>query len=101
MNRRGCLTTATTAFVQDQSDINARTINVNGEQQPYFQQVFWAGLATLSYLPSTVFPTGLSERGLPIGLQAMGAEFDDRTTIEFARLLAREIGGYQSPDGYV
>ncbi|MCZ6656595.1 MAG: amidase family protein [Gammaproteobacteria bacterium] len=96
-----CPTTATTAFVQDQSDINARTINVNGHQQPYFQQVFWAGLATLSYLPSTVFPTGLSERGLPIGLQAMGAEFDDRTTIEFARLLAREIGGYQSPDGYV
>jgi amidase len=96
-----CPSMATPAFVQDQSDINTRTITVNGEPQPYFQQVFWAGLATLSYLPSTVFPTGLSEGGLPIGLQAIGAEFDDRTTIEFARLMARETGGYQPPDGYV
>ncbi len=96
-----CPIMATPAFVQDQSDINARTITVNGEQQPYFQQVFWAGLATLSYLPSTIFPTGLSEGGLPIGLQAIGAEFDDRTTIEFARLMARETGEFQAPGGYV
>ncbi len=93
-------TTATPAFEQDQSEINERTLTVNGTPQPYFQQVFWAGLATLSYLPSTVFPTGLSSAGLPIGLQAIGAEFDDRTTIEFARLMAREMGGYQPPTGY-
>ena len=93
-------TTATPAFEQDQSDINTRTLTVNGTVQPYFQQMFWAGLATLSYLPSTVFPTGLSSGGLPIGLQAIGAAFDDRTTIEFARLMAREMGGFQPPTGY-
>ena len=93
-------TIATPAFVQDQSDYNTRTLTVNGSVQPYFQQMFWAGLATLSYLPSTVFPTGLSSGGLPIGLQAIGAEYDDRTTIEFARLVAGEIGGYQPPTGY-
>ncbi|XOV82874.1 MAG: amidase family protein [bacterium] len=96
-----CPTTATTAFEQDQGAIGTRTIAVNGRQRPYFEQVFWAGLATLSYLPSTVFPTGLSAQGLPIGLQAIGAEFDDRTTIEFARLMADEMGGYQPPPGYV
>ncbi len=95
-----CPTTATPAFKQDQGKIGTRTITVNGEQRPYFEQVFWAGLVTLSYLPSTVFPTGLSKEGLPIGLQAIGAEFNDRTTIEFARLMADEIGGYQPPPGY-
>jgi amidase len=95
-----CPITATTAFLQDQSPIDARTVPVNGEPRPYWEQLFWASLATLSYLPSTVFPTGLSEDGLPIGLQAIGAEFDDRTTIEFARLIAEEIGGFQPPPGY-
>jgi amidase len=95
-----CPITATTAFLQDQSPINARTVPVNGESRPYWEQLYWAGLATLSYLPSTVFPTGPSEEGLPIGLQAIGAEFDDRTTIEFARLIAQEIGGFQPPPGY-
>ena len=32
--------------------------------------VFWSGLATVSYLPSTAFPTGCGkDSGLPIGLQ--------------------------------
>ncbi len=95
-----CPIATTPAFPQDESDINARTLLTNGEPRPYFEQVFWAGLATLCYLPSTVFPTGLSQSGLPIGLQAMGAEFDDRTTIEFARLMANELGGYQPPPGF-
>ena len=47
-----------------------------------------------SYLPSTVFPTGLSRGGLPIGLQAVSGEYHDHTTIEFARLMAEEIGGF-------
>jgi amidase len=95
-----------------------RTITVNGAERPYLEQIFWAGLATLSYLPSTVFPTGPTADGLPIGptadglpigptadglpigLQAIGAEFHDRTTIEFARLVAEELGGFQAPPGY-
>ncbi|NKB32787.1 MAG: amidase [Pseudomonadales bacterium] len=96
-----CPTTATPAFVQDQSDASTRTLLVNDIEQPYFQQVFWAGLATVSYLPSTVFPTGLSRAGLPIGLQAISAEFNDKITIEFARLMAQEIGGFQAPNGYI
>ncbi len=96
-----CPIAVTPAFLQDQSQpLVERVIDVDGDEQPYFQQLFWAGLATLSYLPSTVFPTGLSESGLPIGLQAIGAEFDDRTTIEFARLIESELGGYVPPPGY-
>ncbi|MGD8832881.1 MAG: amidase family protein [Pseudomonadales bacterium] len=95
-----CPIMPTTAFPHDHSPQMQRTILVNGEPQPYMNQLFWAGLATLSYLPSTVFPTGVSEDGLPIGLQVIGAEFDDATTIEFARLMAEEIGGFVAPPGY-
>lgn len=95
-----CPIMATPAFPQDQSDMLTRMLEVNGEPVPYFQQVFWAGIATLSYLPSTVFPTGLSREGLPIGLQVIGAELDDETTMEFARLIAAQIGGFQPPPGY-
>ena len=90
----------TTAFLHDHSIKAERTLIVNGIETPYLDQLFWAGLATLGSLPSTVFPTGLSEDGLPIGLQCIGAEFDDYTTIEFARLVSQEIGGFVPPMGY-
>jgi len=51
-------------------------------------------------LPSTVFPTGPAEDGLPIGLQAVSGEFQDSTCIEFARLIAEEFGGFRAPPGY-
>lgn len=95
-----CPVTATPAFKHDHGELGTRTLEVNGETVSYFQQLFWAGIATVSYLPSTVFPTGLSKDGLPIGLQVIGAEFDDNTTMEFARLMAEEIGGFQPPPGY-
>ena len=53
-----------------------------------------------AYLPSTVFPTGLSREGLPIGVQAVSAPYRDYRTIEFARLLAEEIGGFVPPANY-
>jgi amidase len=95
-----CPTLSTTAFKHDHRPIPERTLQINGNEVPYFQQIFWAGLATVSHLPSTVFPTGLSGTGLPIGLQAIGGEYHDRTTIEFARLMAQEIGGFQPPPGF-
>ena len=95
-----CPQMATVAFEHDHRSFDERTLSVNGEAQPYFQQIFWAGLVTVAYLPSTVFPTGLSREGLPIGLQAVSAEYADRTCIDFARLMADEIGGFVPPPGY-
>ena len=94
-----CPISATTAFKQDESRLDQRTLSINGEQRSYFEQAFWAGLATVSYLPSTVFPTGLAG-GLPLGLQAIGPEFGDRRTIEFARLVEGVMGGYTPPNGF-
>ena len=53
-----------------------------------------------AYLPSTVFPTGLSSDGLPIGLQAVSAEYRDHRCIEFAAQITREMGGFVAPDNY-
>jgi len=97
-----CPQMATAAFKHDQSEsMSNRTIEIDGVSQPYFQQVFWSGLITASYLPSTVFPAGLTSSqpraGLPIGLQAVGAEYNDYVTIDFCRLLANEMGGFTAP----
>lgn len=93
--------TATAAFAHDQSEpMPARTMRINGIDRPYFGQLFWAGLATAPFLPSTVAPVGLTPGGLPVGLQIVGPEFADLSTIWLAGELARLIGGYQPPPGY-
>ena len=90
------------AFPHDHNpDRDGRMIEVNGKQVPYGDQRFWAGIASLSYLPATAAPLGLTAAGLPVGMQVIGAEGDDLTTIEFARLIAAEIGGFTPPPGYV
>jgi len=95
-----CPQSATTAMGHDHRPMDERTVEVDGAEQPYFQQIFWAGHAIGGSFPSTVFPTGLSAASMPIGLQAMGAEYHDLTTIEFTRLLAAELGGFTPPPGY-
>jgi len=89
---------ATAAFPHNHNpDRDERTVMVNGKPVPYAEQLFFAGLASLSYLPATAAPIGLTREGLPAGLQIIGPEGEDLTTIEFARLLAAEIGGFVPP----
>ena len=61
------------------------------------ESIFWSGVVIASYLPSTVLPTGPSSDGLPIGVQVVGAPYRDRKTIECARQIAQEIGGFTPP----
>jgi amidase len=92
---------ATAAFPHNHNpNRDERTVSVNGSSLPYAEQLFFAGLASLSYLPATAAPIGLTAAGLPVGLQIIGPEGEDSTTIEFARLLAAEIGGFAPPPGY-
>jgi amidase len=89
---------ATAAFPHNHNpNRDERTVLVNGKAVPYAEQLFFAGLASLSYLPATAAPVGLTREGLPAGLQIIGPEGGDLTTIEFARLLAAEIGGFVPP----
>jgi amidase len=77
----------TAAFEHDHRPFGERTITIDGSRYPYFQQVFWAGLSGVAYLPSTVVPTGLDDAGLPVGLQIIGPEYSDLVTIGVAALL--------------
>ena len=84
----------TSAFAHDHSPkISERMIQVDAQHVPYMRYVFWAGLTGVSYLPSTVIPTGPGADGLPLGLQIVGPEYGDRTTIGIASMLERI--GYQ------
>ena len=59
----------------------------------YYAGVFWSGVATVAYLPSTAFPAGCgAQSGLPIGLQLIGPEGGDYLTIHLAGLLEKEAG---------
>lgn len=42
----------------------------------------------------------LSDSGLPVGVQIIGARFEDRTTIAFAGGLSELVGGFIAPPGY-
>ena len=92
---------STAAFRHDHRPMGDRTITVNGASQPYFDQVFWAGLASASYLPSTVIPTGLNGEGLPIGVQIVGPEYGDLITIGAARMMEAAGFRFTPPPAYL
>lgn len=94
-------TSLSSAFKHDQSrQLGSRTLQINGVSQPYFNQIFWAGLTGVSYLPSTIVPVGLDAQGLPIGVQIVGPEMSDLNTIAFAEKAADELGGFMPPPNY-
>ena len=96
-----CPTASTVAYPHDQEGERAdRTVTVNGREQPTTDQLFWAGLSCGVYLPGTVAPAGLTESGLPCGLQIVTGHLRDREGIAFAEMMERELGGYQVPPGY-
>lgn len=95
-----CPISATTAYEHDHRPKPERILTVDTAPTSHYEHYFWVGLATVAYLPSTAFPCGLSRDGLPIGLQIIGPEYGDRTTIEVARLIARELGGFQAPPSF-
>lgn len=90
------------AWPHDHSpDRPARLLNVDGQTYPWMDTLrAWGGVATVPGLPATAAPIGLSEDGLPIGVQIIGPEYEDRTSIAFASLLAREFGGFVPPPGF-
>jgi amidase len=92
-----CPVTPTPAFPHDQGELSGRRLRVDGVEQGYFDQLALAGVATLPGLPATALPIGLSDDGLPIGVQAIGPMYGDRTTLRFAELVEREFGGFAPP----
>lgn len=80
------------AFPHDDSPAMNRTLTIDGQVTPYFAQLAWPAVATFPGLPATCAPIARTAAGLPVGVQIIGDYWDDRTTIAFAGLLARELG---------
>ena len=93
---------AVPAFPIDHSlPIEARRIEIDGQEYPYNDVCYvWADPATTCGLPATVAPIDRSPHGLPIGVEIIGPQLGDRTTIAFAGLLEREFGGFTPPPGF-
>jgi amidase len=47
--------------------------------------------------PVTTMPIALDKAGLPIGVQIIGPRLEDRTTLAFAGMVERLIGGFAPP----
>ncbi|WP_035716535.1 amidase [Azorhizobium doebereinerae] len=75
-----------------------RTLTINGHAVDYNDQLFWAGLATLSGLPASVAPIGETADGLPVGVQIIGPYLEDRTPLAFAAAL-EPLFGFHIPPG--
>ncbi|HXJ79252.1 MAG TPA: amidase [Candidatus Methylomirabilis sp.] len=96
-----CPVAGTAAVPHDQhGERHQRTVVVNGTPVLVTDHLFWAGYSGAFYLPSTAAPCGFTPDGLPVGVQIVGPQYGDLTTLAFARLLEREFQGFVPPPGY-
>jgi len=95
-----CPTLSTPAFPHSAVPPQQRTLTVNGREEPFENQLYWAGLAGLAYLPATVAPIGLTPEGLPVGVQIIGPQYEDLTCLRFARLLEERYRAFVPPPGF-
>ncbi len=92
--------TLTEAIRHDHSTpFSARTIEVDGAERLYSDQLKWMGLTGVSWLPATVVPVGQID-GKPVGVQIAGPFLEDRTTLAAGRFLQEALGGFQRPSGF-
>jgi amidase len=88
------------AIAHDQSEPFAeRLIRTSDRGRPYLDMFGWIALATVTYLPATVVPVGVTAAGLPVGLQIVGPFLEDRTTLAVARSIEELLGGFVPPPG--
>ncbi len=93
--------TPTPAFDHNhEGTFESRKIIINGQSIPMFVNIFWPCIAVAAELPATAAPAGLTDSGMPVGVQIIGARNEDKTTIDFARGLSKLIGGFKIPPGY-
>ena len=73
--------------------------HVNGRTHRLQDMLFWPGITCAFHLPASVAPIGLSDAGLPIGVQIVGPLYGDRTTIAVAELLEQSWRAFTPPPG--
>jgi amidase len=74
-----------------------RMLQVNGQDQPHTDSLFWAGYPGVVGLPATAIPIGQSPGGLPVGAQIIGNTFADPLCLNMALWLETEWCGFAPP----
>jgi amidase len=92
----------TAAFPHDHSQpIEKRVVKTPEGPRPYVQNSsYWISVASLSGVPATVAPVGLTTEHLPVGIQILAPMWEDATSIEFAALLSDVTGGFVAPPAF-
>jgi amidase len=89
---------AVCAFAHDHRPIQMRKLKCSdGRSISYLELMNWVALPTVLGLPATAIPIGLTEAGLPVGIQIIGPRDGDAQTLAVARAIEREIGGFSAP----
>jgi amidase len=96
-----CPSVRVPALPHDHTDMQKRIIPFNDQDLSHGEALMpWAGLTIVSYLPATVAPVGLTQSGLPVGVQIVGPYLEDRTPIHVAKLMKDIVGGFTPPPGF-
>lgn len=69
----------------------ARTLTINGREEPYLDVTVWAGVAMVVGLPAISFPVGFGEDGLPRAAQIIGPAWSEKTLIQVARKIQERL----------
>jgi amidase len=89
------------AFPHDHTpNLFDRVLATPAGPRPYLDLLFWISFATLTGLPATTAPVGLTRGGLPVGIQIVGPYLEDATPIDVAGRLTDVIGGFRPPPGF-
>jgi amidase len=95
-----CPTLSSAAFSHSTVPPQQRKLIVNGREEPFENQLLWAGLAGVAYLPASVAPIGLTAEGLPVGVQIIGPQYGDLTCLKLAQLLEERYRAFVPPPGF-
>jgi len=80
---------------------SGKSLLVDGTPVPYTTAVgSYAAPFNLTGSPSVVVPAGRSETGLPIGVQLVGARWNDDRLLAVAERVSEILGRFQAPAGY-
>ena len=75
-----------------------RSIDVDGVPRNIMMEIpQWTGLVNVIGCPACVVPIGLTEEGLPVGMQIVTSYLRDRESIDLARHIANVVAHFEPP----